>query len=387
MKIFVLLSRVPYPIEKGDKLRAFHQIRCLAHNNEIILCALSDSTVHPDAKKILGGFCSEVHIIPIGFTGMIWNILKAFFNGKPMQAGYFYRSGVKHKIDLLIKKTKPDHIYCQLIRVSEYVKESPIPKTLDYQDIFSTGALRQAETAPFWKRPFLQSEYCRLVKYEHDVFDYFNHKTIISLPDRNLLQHPLRDEVIIVPNGVDQEYFKPVSEEKTYDIVFTGNMGYPPNIDAARFIVKEIFPLVLEQIPAATLLLAGANPHPKVLALQASNILVTGWLSDIRESYSASHVFIAPMRIGTGLQNKLLEAMSMQLPCITSELANQALGAKQNIEILVGSTPEVYANHIIHLLKDDSFAKKLAESGNAFIRNTFSWENTAKQLESLFNTH
>jgi len=384
MKIFVLLSRVPFPIEKGDKLRAYHQIRCLAMNNEIILCALSDSPVQPEALKILNELCSEVHIIPIGKPGMIWNVLKAFVNGNPLQVGYFYRCSVRKKINTLIEQCKPDHIYCQLTRVSEYVKDSHVPKTLDYQDIFSMGAKRRAESSSPFLKLFFMMEYRRLLRYEYDIFTKFDHKTIISQPDRDLLLHPLRGEVVIIPNGVDHAYFSPAKSEKIHDIVFTGNMGYPPNIDAARFIADEIFPKVLKQFPEANLLLAGANPHTKVLALKASNITVTGWLPDIRDSYAKSRIFIAPMRIGTGLQNKLLEAMAMELPCITSELANQALGAKENEEILVGVTADDYANHIIRLLQDIPFADKLAKNGNAFVRNAFSWEKSTAVLEELF---
>ena len=384
MKIFVLLSRVPFPIEKGDKLRAYHQLRCLAKNNEIILCALSDSPVHPEAIKVLGSFCSEIHIIPIRNAGMVWNVSKAFLNGKPLQVGYFYRCSVQKKINALIERYKPDHIYCQLTRVSDYVKDSQTPKTLDYQDIFSMGAKRRAETSSPLLKLFFMMEYRRLRHYEHDIFEKFNHKTIISKPDRDLLPHPSRNEVVIIPNGVDHEYFIPVKMEKTFDIVFTGNMGYPPNIDAARFIAEEIFPVVLKQFPESKLLLAGANPHAKVQALQSSNITVTGWLPDIRESYASSRIFIAPMRIGTGLQNKLLEAMAMELPCITSMLANQALGANENEEILVGTTAEEYANHIIRLLQDKPFADKLAQKGHSFVGRVFSWENSTSELENLF---
>jgi len=229
-------------------------------------------------------------------------------------------------------------------------------------------------------------EYRRLLRYENDIFDSFNHKTIISQPDRDLLFHPRREEVIIIPNGVDQIYFSPADKVKTQDVVFTGNMGYAPNIDAALFLANDIFPLVLKQIPEAKLLIAGANPHTKVMALKSTQITVSGWLPDIRDSYSSARIFIAPMRIGTGLQNKLLEAMAMKLPSITSDLANQALGAKQNEEILVGNNAKEFANHIINLLQNESFANTIAQNGNDFVKRSFNWENSALILEKLFNS-
>jgi glycosyltransferase involved in cell wall biosynthesis len=119
------------------------------------------------------------------------------------------------------------------------------------------------------------------------------------------------------------------------------------------------------------------------MALKAKNIEVTGWVPDIRNCYAASHIFIAPMRIGTGLQNKLLEAMSMKMPCITSQLANQALGAKINNEILVGTTANEYSAHIVKLLEDKNFADTVAINGQAFVKRVFSWENSTALLENL----
>ncbi len=383
MKLFVLLSRVPYPIEKGDKLRAFHQIRCLSVKHEIILCALSEGKLHPGALTILKKYCKEVHVIPIGKAGMLWNLLKTFFNGKPMQTGYFYRRTAKSKILSLINKSKPDHIYCQLLRVAGYVSEVPVPKTLDYQDVFSIGMKRRMETSSRWMKPLLNFEYKRLSRYENLVFGLFDHTTIISSPDRDLIGHPKRQEIAIVPNGVDHQYFAPLDCPKTYELVFTGNMGYPPNINAAEFLTKEIFPLVRKEFPSARLLIAGANPHARVLALQSDFTTVSGWIPDIRESYACSKIFIAPMQIGTGLQNKLLEAMSMKIPCITSRLANTALGARETEEILVGTSAGDYAGHILHLLNNRAEADKMAQRGYEFVRNTYDWEKSTAILENL----
>lgn len=383
MKLFVLLSRVPYPIEKGDKLRAFHQIRCLAAQHEIVLCALSDKPIHPDAIKVLEAYCRQVHIIRLRKAGMIWNVLKAFISGKPLQVGYFYRCKARRQIENLIETTKPDHIFCQLIRVAEYMKNVSVPKTLDYQDIFSMGMKRRSDTSPFWKKPVFLLEYKRLLRYEHYVFDRFDNKTIISQPDRDLIPHPQKHQITIIPNGVDQAYFAPFESEMKYDVVFTGNMAYPPNVDAACFLVQEILPHVLKDFPKAKFLVAGASPHFKVQALAGSNVVVSGWMPDIRVAYAQSRIFIAPMRIGTGLQNKLLEAMSMGLPSITTPLANQALGASNGTQILCGENAAELAGHIIRLLKEPTLAQTIASQGHQFVKAVFNWEQTASQLTDI----
>lgn len=383
MKLFVLLSRVPYPTEKGDKLRAFNHLRNLSQSNEIILCALRNSRIHPEAIAKLRPYCSEIHVIHLSwweiFSGLTW----AFFTGKPMQVGYFYNFFTARKVRKLVRETSPDHIFCQLLRTAEYVRKLKIPKTLDYQDVFSAGYKRMAEQSNVFFRFLFHEESERLGRYEASVFEDFNNKTIISSPDRDLIQHASRQDIIVIPNGVDSEYFSPVQQKKNVDIVFTGNMHYPPNVDAACFLVKEILPLVRRIHPEVTVLLAGANPHTKVLALRSGNVSVSGWVDDIRNSYASARLFIAPMQIGTGLQNKLLEAMSMGLPCITSPLANSALGATEGTEILVGYSLDEYAAHIIHLLGDAEYAQIIASQGRQYVLRTYDWQKTTQTLHKL----
>ena len=132
-KILVLLSRVPYPLEKGDKLRAYHQIRHLAERYSIVLCCLNDQTLHPQALDHLKPLCEEVVVIRLSKLAIWRNLLRNLFSDKPFQVAYFYHQSARKQIDQLIEQHLPKHIFCQLVRVTEYVKHYPvIPKTLDY---------------------------------------------------------------------------------------------------------------------------------------------------------------------------------------------------------------------------------------------------------------
>jgi polysaccharide biosynthesis protein PslH len=384
MKLFILLPRVPYPTEKGDKLRAFNQLKQLSGKHEITLCALNDSVLHEDAVRVLSTFAKNVYIIDMSKVSIYLHVLRTLFSDKPLQVGYFYNKRINRIIRSLIDKHKPDHIFCQLIRVAEYVKGIQIPKTLDYQDVFSKNVERRMNDAPFYMKPFLKMEYRRVLKYEHDVFAEFDNKLIISVPDRDLIPHPLKDQIVVVRNGVDTTFFSPLVREKEYDLVFTGNMGYPPNINGAEFLANKILPLLLPHIPDVRILIAGANPNLRVSVLKSENIEVSGWVPDMRECYAMARIFIAPMQIGTGLQNKLLEAMAMQIPCITSPLANQALQAKNNTEILIAETPEEYANHILYLLNNPEKAAQIALAGYEYILHNFSWVSETEKIEQLF---
>ena len=385
MRIFVLLSRVPYPLEKGDKLRAFHQIKELSKENEIILCALNPVR-KLDKQKAFSAvqpYCRSINFLDIPFIGRMWNIFVALLEGKPLQIGYFYNNRVAKKVKKLIDEYKPDHIYCQLIRTEEYVKNISAPKTIDYQDVFSYGMRRRAEKAHGIYRTIFNMEYKRLVDFERKVFDVFNNKTIISIPDRDLMPVKKKQEIIVIPNGVDHDFFSPKKAEKKYDLVFTGNMAYPPNVDAAEFLVSEIMPEVWKQKPDAKVLLAGASPDKRVQVLSSKKVAVSGWMDDIRDAYSSAKIFIAPMRIGTGLQNKLLEAMSMKIPSITSPLANDALQAKDGKEILIGETASELAGQIISLLSDKQLYHTIQENGYHFVRKNYSWEEATEKLNKL----
>lgn len=382
MKIFVLLPRIPWPLEKGDKLRAFNQIKQLAQNNEVVLCALNDKKANKEeAFKALQPYCISVTFIDISKLSILFNIIKAFFKGLPLQCGYFYNKKTHNKIKSLIEKHKPDMLFGQLLRVAEYIRHEKTPKTIDYQDVFSIGMKRRSEIASFYKKPFFNMEYNRLRRYEHDIFNDFDVKTIISAQDRNLIDHERKNEILIVPNGVDHEYYTPQECEKKYDIVFTGNMAYAPNVNAVEYLANHILPLVWKQLPETKLYIAGATPDPRVKKVASEKIIISGWIDDMRDAYAQSRIFIAPMRIGTGLQNKLLEAMSMKLPCITTTLANNPLGAEIDKEILVGNNEHELAQHIITLLTDKEKANTLAQSGYDFVRRVYDWSEATKIME------
>ena len=388
MKIFVLLPRIPYPLEKGDKLRAYNQIKQLAKNNEIVLCALNDNKKvdEQQAFQALQPYCSSINFIKLSKPRILLGLIRAFMKGLPMQCGYFYNRKAAKKVDALIAKHQPELLYGQLVRVAEYIRHKDLPKAIDYQDVFSYGMKRRRDIANFITRPVYNMEYQRLCRYESKVFDEFEVKTIISQPDRELIPHPRHNEILIIPNGVDHKFFKPRQEEKKYDIVFTGNMSYAPNVNAVDYLANEILPLVWKQLPDAKMYIAGATPDPKVKKAACDGIIVSGWLDDIRDAYAQSKVFIAPMRIGTGLQNKLLEAMSMGLPAITTPLANASLGAKPNEEILVGSNAEELAQHIVTLLTDTPKAEHIAKAGYDFTNRVYDWGKATEILENAMKT-
>jgi sugar transferase (PEP-CTERM/EpsH1 system associated) len=387
MKVMAILPRVPFPLDKGDKLRAFHQLRELSKHHEIILVALTDGDVDPAAVGTLKEFCSEVAIFRLDRWTLFKNLTRSVFDGRPFQVGYFVCPQAHQMVKAFVEEHRPDHIYCQLIRTAEYAKPyGAIPKTLDYMDAFSKGIQRRIAIDPVYMKPILRFEHKRLLRYESEIFSHFDHATIISDQDRDLIPHPERRKICVVPNGVDTDFLRPQQRDKVFELLFHGNMSYPPNVESVHFLVQKVLPLVWRELPAARLLISGANPSPAVQRLASDRVVVSGWVDDVRENYSLSEILVAPMQISIGLQNKLLEAMAMGLPCITSSLANNALGAISGEQILIADAPEQYAAHIVALLRDEPKAQSIARLGRDYVVQNFSWHQTTALLDDLISS-
>jgi glycosyltransferase involved in cell wall biosynthesis len=388
MKIIVVLSRVPFPLEKGDKLRAYHQLVHLAKSNDIYLFCLSDIVNNLDSIAHLKSFCKEVHVFKLKRWKIALRLFIGLFNKLPFQVSYFFDRNINSKLRNQITRIEPDRIYCQLIRTCEYVKDlHGINKTLDYMDAFSKGMERRLTKANFISKYFIKTEQKRLLIYENRIFDYFEKKIIISEQDRNLIHHKDKNKIQIIPNGVDSNYFKPVEfTSPKYDLLFHGNLNYAPNIECVRYIIEEILPQLNQKNKNYSLLVSGAAPSSRVIKLCESdkNITLTANVVDVRNSYSNAKILIAPFTSGTGLQNKLLEGMAMGIPCITSDLCFNALeNAVKNEDILVGENTLNYVNLISKLMNDTVLQQKISYNGRAYVVTHYTWQKANQLLENL----
>ena len=402
MKILVLLPRFPYPLDKGDKLRAYHQIVELAKRHEVYLFALSHSPVQHDDYDHLNTLCTAVDYVQLHWWESAWGIIKAFLKGEPLQLGYWSSPRARRAYQRWERQVQPDVVYCQMVRTIPTVKGSPFRKVLDFQDALSLNTHRRLKHSHGLLRMILRYEEKALRKAEQMALSVFDATTIISQADRDAIS----PNVVLVPNGVDTDYFKVESRKlkvendadatnnlstfhfplSTFSILFTGNMSYAPNVDAVCWLVKEIMPLVWKQCPyGVRVLIAGADPKPAVKALAGPKVTVSGRMADIRDAYASGSIFVAPMRIGSGMQNKLLEAMAMGLPCVTTTLAANPLGATPWEHLLVGDTAEDIADLIIKL-RNDECHRAIADGGHRFVLEHYSWSAAVAPLETIL-TH
>ncbi|MEM8901288.1 MAG: glycosyltransferase [Bacteroidota bacterium] len=387
MKLLILASRFPYPLEKGDKLRLFHQITYLSQKHEIILCCLNEEKPRQEDLQKVSALCEEVYVFNIGKTRSLWEMAKAMFKPIPFQVAYFFRKEFLSHIREITQKHKIEHVYCQLLRMGEYAKVEGLPSTIDYMDTFSLGMKRRSEKSPAWVKPLINWEAWKLAYYEQALFSRFNHHLIISSQDREAL--PLSSEqkaqVHIVPNGIDLDFFSyQASLEKTHELVFVGNLGYYPNEQAARYLVKSLLPKLSRAEPGIRLLLAGARPSQEIRQYsQLPQVDVLGWVDDIRTAYQSGQIFIAPLFTGSGQQNKILEAMALGIPCITTSIVNDAIGAKEGVEILLAETVSDFILQIKKLLDQPGLHASISRNARKFVESHYSWKLSGAALQKI----
>ena len=388
MKILVVLPRFPYPLEKGDKLRAYHQIVELSKRHEIFLFCVSHSKVPQESIDALQPYCKDIRVVRLNKVVCACNIVRNWFASKSLQMGYWNTGHSKHVYKAYEREVQPDVVYNQMVRTMPLVARSRFPKVMDFQDALSMNTERRMERSRGLWHYVLHYEFKMLRSSEYNAFSFFDALTIISEADSEAIPHKKNGEIKIVPNGVDFDFFRSdaVSVPKEHDIVFCGNMSYAPNVSAAHYLVEKVMPLVWAKRPATTLLLAGASPKHSIWRLGVEDrVTVSGWVDDIRTAYASSRLFVAPMLIGSGLQNKLLEAMAMHMPCVTTSLANIPLGATSGDQLLVGDDAETLAEHIVSLLDNNELSTRIADSGHRFVQEQYSWPTAVKPLEDILN--
>ncbi len=381
MRLLVLLPRFPFPLDKGDKLRAYYQIQYLSRFHEITLIHF-ESQPTQDQLEALAPYCNKIVSIPTSPFQKFCGLIRAFVKGLPLQNGFFYAFNAYKTVNQVINEMQPDHIYCQMLRVAEWVEKTPITKTLDFQDVLSVGFLRRRDKARPLFKPLFNCEYERLKKYEAKLANIFNHLTIITSVDRDLLPFDHKNEVVVVPNGV--QVYGTENKEKEFDIIFSGNMSYPPNVDASIYLVEKILPLVKSAYPFVKMAIVGTDPAPSVQRLASENVIVTGCVPSLQPYYQAAKIFVAPMQLGTGLQNKILEAMANQIPVVVSPLAGNSLIAANNGEhLILAQTPQEFAKNIVNLLTDEKLANHIALHGFEYVQKHYNWDVNNEILNKI----
>ena len=388
MKILMIAARLPHALGKADSMTVYRIIKYLAPRHDIYLACfhVDDAELEylPELKKL----CKEVVCLKLKKHQAALNMARSMTNiSLPLQVAFYWDKRMRRAVDAMIRRHKPDIAYAHLIRMGEYIKEkSDLKKVLAMQISQTLNYRRMIANvpSPFYKLLY-QIEYRRVRRYEPAITKSFDSCLLISKYDKQSLDgHENINNVFYSPHGVDVEYYtQSETVEKENVILFCGVLETPTNMDAILYFYRDIYPLVKKQIPNVRLYLAGKNPPGVIrkIAEKDPSVVVTGFLQDIRPYYCRAKVGIDPLRIGAGLQNKLLIGMSMGQPMVCTSIANEGIAAEPDTQVLIADEPADFAAAVVKLLTDEEMAATLARNARKFVTEKWTWEYYFRQLE------
>jgi sugar transferase (PEP-CTERM/EpsH1 system associated) len=380
MKILYITARFPLPPVKGDKLRAFQTIRYLSRNHEIDLVSFikKSEEIHVGEMK---KFCRNVETVPFSPLGGLVNIARNFFTDKPFQA-LFYESGrMKQAILASLKNNSYDAIIYTLLRMAENLPENPpSPLVADLIDSMVLNFTRRYERENPVLKPLIKEEIRRLEKYENSIVKKADRVLLVSERDLASLNS---QNVSVIPIGIDTDDFRPDALKKEKGkIIFTGNLHYFPNVDAVRYFILDILPLIMEEIPEAYFEAAGINPSRKIMTLSGlPGVKIAGYVPDMADFINTGAVYVCPIRCGSGMQIKLLEAMACGAPVVSTSYAAEGIKAVPGVHFLRADSKEEFADKTIQMLKDFELREKIAAQALQLIKEHYTWEAAGKLFE------
>ncbi|MDR4515066.1 TIGR03087 family PEP-CTERM/XrtA system glycosyltransferase [Nitrosomonas sp.] len=388
MKILYICHRFPYPPKRGGKIRPFNMIKHLSQQgHQVWVASLARSQQEYNECSGIKDYCHQYTIglvsDAVQWIRMIINLLTP----TPSSLAFFFSSTLKKQINIWLAEEEFDLIFVHCSSVAQYVENvKHIPKILDYGDMDSEKWLTYRSFKPF---PFNWGYWLEGTKMkfsEKSLARKFDLTTCTTRAELDTLEsYGTAIKTDWFPNGVDADFFQP--DGTAYDphsISFIGRMDYFPNQQCMLQFCHHTLPLIQEKIPDTKLYIVGAEPSKKIKALEKINgVVVTGSVKDVRPYILKTAAMVAPLNIARGTQNKILEAMAMGVPVVSSTLAAGGIDAIAGEHFLTADTPAEYAEKLINLMESAPLREKYAKAGRERMLSNHAWQRSMKKMESL----
>lgn len=402
MNILFLSHRIPFPPNKGDKIRSFQEIKYLGSQHNLYLAFLVDDERDLQYLAEVGQYCAAFDYDVINPRWQKLKSLPFLTTGKPLSIPYFYSDKLQRAIDKRIKESRIDAIVCFSSPMAEYVfineeyragNWNGIRLIMDFVDVDSDKWRIYADFCGFPRSFIYRREGRRLQEYERRVGEAFDVSIFVSDKEVELFHTfcPTAD-AIAVSNGVDTDYFATVNdlrrkrslEQSNRTILFMGAMDYFPNEDAVIYFADEIWPLVRHDLPDALFMIVGSKPSARLQALSSrkDGITVNGYVPDVRPFLADASVFVAPLRIARGVQNKVLEALAAGVPVVARPEAVQGITG-HNGAIRVEDAPVSFARAVVECVNMQLLREQMIACGNAYIAEHHQWGRNLELLGQL----
>jgi sugar transferase (PEP-CTERM/EpsH1 system associated) len=378
MRILYLCHRIPYPPDKGDKIRAFHELRALADRHEVDVFTFADDPCDLHHRVALSAYCRHLTVVAIKPLLARARSLPYLLSRKPLTIPYFYSAEMKTKLREAARQRGYDRVVVYSSTMFQYVDcAGQTPVLADLVDVDSDKWMQYA-SLPGLLSSIYRREGKRLRQFEATVCARSAVAIVSTAREAGLLREiAAAARIAVVRNGVDSAFFDPAAIPRRPGpptIVFTGDMGYFPNQGAVAFFARSVLPVIRNSVPAARFVIVGRNPNRKVLELQSmQGVEVTGFVPDVRTYLSLAHVAVAPFSIAAGVQNKILEAMAFALPVVATTKAVQGLSPSVAESVRCGNTAGELASHVLEFLRKPQLAAETGAKGRSRVVAEYDW--------------
>lgn len=385
MKLLFITPRFPYPPYRGDQSVPFHRMRVLSKNHEITLLSLYERDDDLNGIEPLSQFCSSIHTVKLPKWKSFKNMaLLGPMSQLPLQVLYYRSDKFRECLNNLLACNKFDLVHAFMLRLAPFCQNIATPVVLDLIDSMQLNFRRRVDMARAPKRWLIQEELRRLTHFEKDICKQFNRMIVVSNNDKVYISS---ENVDVVPLGIDTERFAPSNVPiANPTIIFSGNMFYGPNIHAVKWFAENCFFRIQEKVPNVEFIIVGNGPPPDICELgNKPGITVTGFVESMPDRLTKASLAVAPMLSGSGMQFKILEAMSCGLPVVTNTLGLGDIKAKDGVELLLAETADDFIDQVVECLTCVKTAQKIGTCAREFVLNHHSWEHTTDMVENIYN--
>lgn len=395
-----ILFVVPY-LPSLIRVRPFNLIRTLAERGlSITLLALRPPGDDIGGLPSLRDWCKSIRVLPLGRGRVLGNLLSAFPRKVPLQAAYSRSPQLESTLISLVQENRFDLIHLEHLRGAELVptgSDGLPPVVFDSVDSIALLFQRAARGAASWRsRAMARVDLGRTRDYEAKYATRFARVLVTSPEDRDTIlglsaERHSDDSVaerrlVVVPNGVDLDYFRPLGVSRESDtVVFSGKLSYHANTAAALDLVHEIMPIVWSARPETRVWIVGKDPPPEVRDLATDmRVTVTGTVPDVRPFVGRAALAVTPLRYGVGIQNKVLEAMALATPVVSTPGTCRAMQANPGEHLLIGESAVELAGHVLTALDDEVLRSRLGAAGRRYVEQYHDWGTVAARLERVY---
>lgn len=381
--ILYLVHRLPYPPNKGDKVRSYNLLKHLLKQHQIFLGTFIDDPDDEQHIATLRGMCADLHVAKLDPRFAKIRSLNGLLAGAPLTLRYFRDAALQNWVDITCRTERIDAAVVFSSAMAQYIEDKErMPTLIDFVDVDSA---KWTEYAPKHRWPMswlYRREGELLLSYEREIAQLAARSFFVTDAEVALFAHLAPEcgvRVEAMCNGVDADYFSPSPERMSpfpadeIPVVFTGAMDYWPNVDAVSWFVSEVLPGLLERQPTVRFYIVGRSPTPEVLALAGERVVVTGTVPDVRPYLQHAGVVVAPLRVARGIQNKILEAMAMERPVIATADCAAPVDADKATELLTATSPDEFIAAIYRQLADPASARAIGQAARARVIARYSW--------------